>query len=1090
MNILFGKPKSGKTSRIVKTVRKDIEARRQPLLLLPARYLKDSLTLRLAKEMGGFAGKTLFTFDEIVRAVVERSDFRKQGRIAVLSDFETFLLIRLIAQDISSEFKYFKNIHSYPGLIELLHGLIRELRAATLLHKEINPPEQENPAKWEDIRLLYAEYEKLLLSRNLFDEMLYIETAAKIVKEEGITDFDSLYIDGFYDFTAVQFLFIKALIDEFERANKPVTVALPDSEFPLIRDTFTLFHDSFHVETERLPDPENTFSLLAERILSFDNSRKPLELPSDRNVTLIDGFGKAREVELIALEIKRLAGTGNVEYNNIGVLVKNSGDYDHLIENCFRNFNIPFFNTKDKPLKSNPAVGYLLHLFRCAVKGIDSVDLISISNSGYTRSNVWRGLADSGSFLDEYFHGRRTEWENYIDGRIAFYRESAENLARKDLLDDELDIDTLERFRENYFSFLELLFRFDNNDRITFHDFNRWIADLIDASGMKKAVENQRSKNSSDYWIVSKDFTAFQKLKKILTGLRNAMKYMESDKIIFSDLFDLFSEIVSDTRYRYELFPEQCVKILTSYDLRETSFQTLFITGMNDGEFPGSLPVSILDQRERIKLNERARRILLPTEERRTGQERFDFYIAVSRPSDNLYLCRNSFDEKGEFHLPSLFINEIRRNISGRIISIPPVEGDEQFSLRLFDIVPSVEWIKIHDPAFFFATHYQMLSERFKNDPARRRELEKHLPGLANSLLMSSYMKKIDAEKAHSETGDIPPGARIQGILGGAEGFSDSIEEFKSHYPLSATLLENLGGCRYAFFLRYLIGVRKEDYPENKIKDVNKGLFLHDVMEKYLTATRLHEPGELPDSTELENAIGLAVDEFKRHRSHGLVFDFESEYYRTLLIHFCNAEKELRNEYTPEHFEFPLDKISLDLDGDKLVMKAQIDRIDKTAGGETYRIIDYKSGKVDQKAKDTKTIPLLGFQLYLYAAAFEAVFQGKDVIRELSYISMISPEKLTEGRVFPNDDETPFPEIWELKKREIKLLMSLLEKGNLSPYTLPCDFEDDIEIPGFYVSKKNNETPLESNDKCGHCDYVYICRRANKKQVQRQSNKD
>ncbi|NPV01159.1 MAG: hypothetical protein HPY53_07235 [Brevinematales bacterium] len=1081
MKILKGKPKSGKTARFIDETARLLKSNNEPLVIVPGRFQKELFIKKLSAATGGFTGRPVFTLDEFIRATVENSAYRKSHPVNALSDFETFLIIRLIAEKRAPDFRYFMDIQNSPGIIRMLHSLILELRAAAILNRDVIHDEMGNPDKWHDIKLIYGEYERLLTEKGLYDYYLYTRTASEIIGNDTPAGYSALYFDGFFDFTAAQFGFVSSLIRTFENSGKPVQMAIPDTDYPVIGDTLKMFEKNFDVEYINIGEGNHPFSVLAERFLKF--SKTPVDVDK---IYEIDGYGKYREIELIACEIARLKAQGNLEYNDFAVVVRNPEEYDHLIDGIFTNFGIPFYYTKDKPLRTNPAIGYILHLFRCAVKGMDSVDLLSIANSGYTHNRDWKSLSGTEFLYHEYYQGTKDEWISYIDNKIGYYRGELENKDQPADDGDDLSADRLSEklrrltdFRDKFTRFVGLLFRFRSGDNVTFGEFNTWLFNLIAASGMERTIDDHDLKNSPEYWIVTKDYTAFQKLKKLLVSLQTALRVLESEKFSFDELYKLFTEIVKETRYRYEIFPGNCVKILTPYDLRETDFHTVFITGLNEGEFPGLAALSILNQNERIRLNERFRNMILPTEEKRTDLERFDFYIAVSRPTHNLYLCRNSFSEKGDYNLPSFFLNTIYRSVPQEaIVSIPPREPDQAFPPKLFDIVPTSEWLKIYDLRFFISTHHPFLGAELRG------ELRENLPFLRYADDMAAYAGRINRENEAFLSGVLPQDIRAMGILDDKPRLDTAIGTFQSEHGYSATMLETMGNCRYAFFMKYLLELKPETYPENTIRDDYKGIFLHEVLFHYVTSTINDDMNELPNYKMLDLAIGLALRSGKNGKSGGMVFDYEVEFYRKTLHDFVMFEKELRENYLPDKLEFRIENSELSIHGKKVRVQGKIDRIDKGDGANSYRIIDYKSGNVSKYSANYSQIPLRLFQLYLYAASYMKLIMKEDAIKELNYISILSFVDAKDGLVFSSAGESAdFPSEWDKKQREIALLASLMENGNLSPFTVKSDFDADQEIPVFYQSKPEiHLAGFETKDKCGLCEFRDICRREPKRE--------
>lgn len=295
--------------------------------------------------------------------------------------------------------------------------IVSELRAGIVLNSDRNQFSnfEADDDKWKDINFIYLQYEMRLNDKSLHDSYWMYRQAAEILCSEkniNITQFSSLYIDGFYDFTNSQYNFIKSLIDFFQANNKSVSIALLQADFSICKETLRQFRQDFKCNIKNLSKSSEIVDIATSLIL-FDKGQKCSKSPNNTKIIEINAFGKYRETELIANEIKHLVNEENYSYNDIAVIVRNSEGYAKHIHNIFKSFDIPYFHSKDEALKDNPAIIYLYSIIKYAIEKIDNVGIISLANSNYTGNKDLRKLLGIGKYFSEYIKANNILGDEY-----------------------------------------------------------------------------------------------------------------------------------------------------------------------------------------------------------------------------------------------------------------------------------------------------------------------------------------------------------------------------------------------------------------------------------------------------------------------------------------------------------------------------------------------------------------------------------------------------------------------------------------------------------------------------------------------------
>lgn len=1109
VNIIKGRMKSGKSEKILEYIRDELDKYNKPMLLVPSRTQRDYFIQKLASN-NGFAGKTVYTFDEAVSFVIASEG----GNFPSITGFESFILLKLIIEENKKKFVYFKNIGLSSGIIRLIYEIIIELRAGIILNKNLNFSDcfqdsgETACQKWMDIQLIYSEYEKRLSERNLYDNYRLMFKAGEILQNKGYFSETFLVIDGFFDFTAVQFHFLKSLIKSFEKENKKILFTLLDSNISLIENTLKQLTENFNVEITELSGKIYNFAGLAHSILEgrLSESGGGPNTPTGSGVSgtivqTIEAFGKYREIELIANEIKKMKLENDYSYNDIALILRRPEDYKRYISSVFREFEIPYYSSRDEKLKNNPVIIYLYSIIKSALKdkAIDNTGILGLVNSNYMSNEEFKSLSGILEIFPSYKKSDARGWIEESQSRLNYLKE----LRAKSFLEEDETGFPLENIQEQIrlaeilMPPLEklLLLIFSLPDKFTMNEFINWLGILIKELGIEKALGMYPEEQAS---LTAKDYNVFRKLKETLLSLKLALKIYSKEIYGKDEFFSLFNDLMEDLTYRFQYYPVDSVKILTPFDARETDFKAVFIAGLNEGEFPGRETLSLADNSEKKRFNSFANRIIFNHEEEKENTERLDFAVALSRAGEKLYLTRTPFEESGREILPSIFYLNALRNAG---------LTDRENKNKMFEIVPSESWMDIYDLKLLISSDFDKIGKDKKIDLSKKYQfidfVEKMNRYYLNIGTINNYYDNLP-DRVNIE---IQPDTEIYKMFFGRLDFSDKssagihadignvisnrdyVLQKVDKMTFSSSRLETFGNCRYQFFIKYILNIIEESYPAQKLESRFKGLFYHAVLKDYVEKTKDKNGEEIIDNLEiyykiLDDAVEKNFQEFLNKEGEKELFYLEKGYYRTILRNFIEYDARILRDFRPFDFELQVNT-SINIQSKKEIkFNGKIDRVDENKG--FYRVIDYKSGSVAHFKDDFK-IPLKLFQGFLYARSYDKP------INEISYISL---EKNGRDKkkidVLPYKDRwnrhkkqcelvlEDFDSIWKQKESEIGSIFGLIEDGNFLPYSTGNDFDEPLL--DFYknIIGKEEIDSFESDFKCKLCPYTDACLRRNK----------
>lgn len=274
----------------------------------------------------------------------------------------------------------------------------------------------------------------------------------------------------------------------------------------------------------------------------------------------------------------------------------------------------------------------------------------------------------------------------------------------------------------------------------------------------------------------------------------------------------------------------------------------------------------------------------------------------------------------------------------------------------------------------------------------------------------------------------------------------------------SATRLEKLASCPYAFFLRYLLGVEPPEEiefdPAVWLDARNRGSLLHQVLCDFMTAAA-GRGEKISFTAHRAEIVALAERTIEAYRMKipppsERVFEYEHDRILADLDIFLKVEEARDGPERPLEFEKAF-RVPLDLgaaegtESEDFQLAGSIDRIDSLGPG-LFRVIDYKTGGYGHFEGFKKFGRGRLLQPALYALAVEMIHagDGPGAVPEVRESGYLFPTVRGEGR---------------------ELMFSSFDHGKLKD--LLRDLLDII-AGGLFM-------PSADNKDCGYCDYAKVC---------------
>ena len=471
----------------------------------------------------------------------------------------------------------------------------------------------------------------------------------------------------------------------------------------------------------------------------------------------------------------------------------------------------------------------------------------------------------------------------------------------------------------------------------------------------------------------------------------------------------------------------------------------VFIVGLNEGNFPGSgLQDPVLLDGERAALNPNLKSISTAPEQ---NVYRLNRFLASCR--GKITLSFPSFDPaEGRASFPAAALLQAYRLRTG--------EHEADYSAFLNSLERPVAYFPEEQGNFFCEEEWWGSLVLKENKAGGLESVRRCYPNLHNGLL---------AEEARS-------GEVFTSFDGKVEIDPHEADPRISRRPLSATGIERLAACPFAYFLRYLLRVEPPDEqifdPNVWLDPLSRGLLLHEIYARYLgkICTTAEGPASEP-SADRDLLFKIAEELLEETRKSipppsPVVYEYEKESILKGLEVFLRVEKELWQEGSiPMYLEVPFGFVAEDPsmtgqgltepvqvslpDGNLVHLRGRIDRIDSIVPQGAYRVWDFKTGSTYGFEERTYIQQGRQIQHALYALAAEKILQQEDPKARVAEAGYIFPTEKGEGERFLKRQSR--------RQEALEALQKML----------------DLLAAGVFCASHEQK-------RCQYCDYQLVCR--------------
>lgn len=927
MRIICGPAGSGKSHKAREVFLAASAAGGSPLLIAPGAPDARHFQRDLLRQAGILTEGEVTTFGNLCRDLLKGAGLD----LRIIGGIERNLLLRSVV-DKTSNLSFLNESSVYPGFIETLGNLISELQGAciaprqlaadakSILHDDLN----------RDLYRLYENYRAALSEQEVTDEELaQCQAVECLLEDPALLRHETVIIDGFWDFTAIETSIISAL----EGTSVDLLVTAPYE--PAMAATASV--------------GEALEGLMAEAECEFlearDDGRRPPALfhldrhlfnaggekqPSDGAVRILKGAGGRGEAELVASEILRLWRSGS-ELDDIAIVYRSLGAEAGAMTSALRDSGVPYEMNAPVAIADTPLGRTLLAL----------TDFLISRQAGAAASAA---RTDSST---------RRNFTSYLQSALPVADTAqADMFAREAGLHGIEDPDDLVAAWERY-----------GGRKL------REIDELAAAAGdgigalsraclkLARRLASGAVGDSEDAAITGfPDGEADPQPLQMLIKLCDQAGRMDDTETRGAAALELFRKgLAAATRFPTAGRLRDCVRILDPHRILNQSFDIVFLCGLEEGRFPhlGSEDPFITDA-ARVALAEKG--LDLRTRSNRLDDERFLFYRAVTRARDRVYLSYPYCTSEGKDRVGSLFVDEVEE-----LVEVEP--GDRRKR-------------KISEVAFSPG-----------EAPTRKQALlslclEAGERSTAPGKLSAKARERLWAAAAPVEL-EAAMDRILKAVISPAPELLDreNAAIFAQMTEFHASRLERYAGCPFQYLVEHAM---KPAMMAIDTYFLDRGCIAHEVLARFLRETKSHISLCDADETEqevLRDKMRQVLDE--ELEQFGVGHDADGELLRftlrEIMDRFIDRELECSPALRPDSLELNFggdgDDIGAVNLGDGLTLRGRIDRVDRIPGSDLALVIDYKTGDVSswKKYGDDQLVQVPLYVLALRAAGMSPI---------------------------------------------------------------------------------------------------------------------
>ncbi len=908
LEILYSRERENLDKELLERIGRDVKAGKKVTVLVPEQQVHSA--------------ETMLSYNNIMSPELEvvgfrrlcESIFRRFGGLAYnnITDGARLILMWRTVSELSPMLKEYGNIALDDiDMIKSLLASVSELSLYGISPKmleehalKIRSDNEKLSRKLEDLSLIAAA-NSALLKNSYNDPAEDTKRAVETLEDNDYFGGRTVYIAHFTSFTVYEKQMVENIISRADEVCATLGMDRADTRdiFDILRKTEMTLLKSVsdcgkkvlrtQLESEG-GDRSKEIAYFTENIWDFS-----AEKYSDicENIKIAEAESARDEAKFVAADIARKVRGGGVRYRDFAVIVRNTADYEGIIDRELALCGIPSFISSRSDVKLRPSIRMILLALKIKTHRWQTEDVISYLRCGFTDLSE-----DACDKLEEY----ATLWK--ISGR-RWYDEHEWSMHPRGFGAEMTDEDRvlLEELNSSRLTVVSPLVKFFEifEKNPTLRDVSASLYRFLTETSLREKLEVRAAELRDKDRVSEADETVqiWNCLIESLDSLVAVAGEMTCDSSSYSRLLSTALEM-SDIGKIPSGIDE--VVIGEAPSLKVSGVKYVYVMGLNEGVFPAP-------SREDIILGDRDRRALAdagielsPESSESARDEMFYFYLAGSAARDGLTFTYNK-----------------ERNASSFISSVHAIF--EKIDTIKVSELPIEELIWSDMAALEYSMMLRDRDEKLSSD-------------------IKEYLKKRGNIGFFEETD----------LVRGDFCYTGDKTLFGDYIGLSQSRLESYAMCPFAYFCKYILSLAEPPSADASSADI--GNFVHAFLERFVN--RAFGSGNVLSNEELNALFNEVLSECegslgetaKEPRVKMLIARLKNN---LSLVAESLAREFENSDFRPRFFELKigdssLRPITVELpDGGKAGVYGVIDRVDTfEKDGKVYvRVIDYKTGK-------------------------------------------------------------------------------------------------------------------------------------------------
>lgn len=1023
LQFVFGRAGTGKTKYCFEEIKKNIENTNKIYMITPEQfsYMQEKMLLD-SLETSAVLNAEVITFNRMLDRVGTEVGGTYENLITKSSKA---MLIYSILQENKDNLTF---LGKSDDNLELAIKTITEFKKHSVkiedLEKNANEVEDKTlKLKLNDMALIYKTYENLMKEK-FIDEDDKLTKLGKLLEKSTMFEDALVFVDEFAGFTSQEYKILKQIM---KKAKKVIITACIDykAQTEIFNPNKQVVEKIINLAKEeniKIEEP-----IILEEAYRFKNDElKHLEAniyentytkynEEVKNINLFLANNTYSEIEYVAKQIVKLVRDEKYEYRDISIITKNIDSVSSIAKAVFSKYQIPIYMDEKDELSQNIAVKYILGILEIFSKNWSSEAVLNYIKLGFTPL-LEEDIYKIETYVKKWgIRGNKWYKEDWTYGDDIEHINSLRRTIVEPLLEFKDNLSkrkTVEDISKEIYSFLM---------RNNFYEVINQKIDLLEqkqelklASEYKQSTENLISVLDEIVEIFGEKKISFEKYQEIL---KTGLKYRELGSI-----------------------PQTLDQVvLGDVDRSRThKVKACFIIGMNDGVFPSiNKNEGFFNDRDRDVLKELGTELAKGTIEMIYDEE-FNIYKALTIAEDKVFLSYSSSNIDGSSLRSSVIITKIKRifpqlieysDVTEKITEVSVPHGT--FDELLYNLRQYQDGNEISDVWFDVYNWYNQ-NENWRN------RLQK---------AMKAIFYTNTAE-------DI------------------SIDNIKKLYgntlKTSVSKLEKYKECPFSFHMKY--GLNLKETEEFKIKSIDTGSFMHDVVDTFFEQIKDEKLSDLTKD-DVAKIVNDIIEEKLLIKQNAIFTSSPKFIVLTNRLRKVVTESIYYIVYQMQNSNFEIlgNEVEFCEQIDNVEIAGKVDRLDvaENKEGKFIRIIDYKSSS--KNLDFNKMVTGLQIQLLTYLDVMSE--KTKAIPSGMLYFNLIDPIISKNRNLSDEEIEEELRKAFRMKGivladiNVIKMMDKTLDSGTSKIIPVTLDKSGNISSLKSNVITKEEFTNLQKQMK-------------------------